>query len=63
MIDANEVFQEMCQKYEAAVNANDSKAYSQLFAPDAIRIPPGSELLSHRNSSTRKKLDGMYEKY
>ena len=43
MIDANEVFQEMCDKYEAAVNANDSAAYRQLFAPGAIRIPPGSE--------------------
>lgn len=43
MIDANEVFQEMCEKYEAAVNANDSAAYRQLFAPDAIRIPPQSE--------------------
>jgi ketosteroid isomerase-like protein len=43
MIDANEVLQEMCEKYEAAVNANDSAAYRQLFASDAIRIPPQSE--------------------
>lgn len=43
MIDANEVFQKMCKKYEAAVNANDSAAYRQLFAPDAIRIPPQSK--------------------
>jgi uncharacterized protein (TIGR02246 family) len=43
MIDANEVLKAMCEKYEAAVNANDSAAYHQLFAPDAIRIPPGSE--------------------
>ena len=43
MIDANEVLKTMCDKYQAAVNANDSAAYRQLFAPDAIRIPPGSE--------------------
>ncbi|MGF1589212.1 MAG: YybH family protein [Pleurocapsa sp.] len=43
MIDANEVLKVMCEKYQAAVNANDSTAYRQLFAPDAIRIPPGSE--------------------
>jgi uncharacterized protein (TIGR02246 family) len=33
----------MCQRYASAVNANDSVAYSELFAPDAIRMPPGSE--------------------
>ena len=44
MIDANEVFQTICDKYQAAVNANDSEAYRKLFAPNAIRIPPGSEL-------------------
>ncbi|MGH8000145.1 MAG: YybH family protein [Brasilonema sp.] len=43
MIDANQVLKTMCQKYQAAVNANDSTAYRQLFAADAIRIPPGSE--------------------
>lgn len=43
MINANEVLKEMCQKYQAAVNANDSVAYRKLFAPDAIRIPPQSE--------------------
>jgi ketosteroid isomerase-like protein len=44
MIDANEVLKTMCEKYQAAVNANDSKAYRKLFAADAIRIPPGAEL-------------------
>lgn len=44
MIDANEVFKAMCEKYQAAVSANDSAAYQKLFATDAIRIPPGSEL-------------------
>lgn len=43
MIDANEILKQMCEKYQAAVNANDSEAYRQLFAADAIRIPPGSE--------------------
>jgi ketosteroid isomerase-like protein len=43
MIDANQVFKAMCEKYQAAVSANDSTAYRKLFAADAIRIPPGSE--------------------
>lgn len=43
MIDANEVLKAMCEKYQPAVSANDSAAYGKLFAPDAIRIPPGSE--------------------
>lgn len=42
MIDANEVLNLMCEKYQAAVSANDSVAYGKLFAPDAIRIPPGA---------------------
>lgn len=42
MIDANEVLKTLCDKYAAAVSANDSAAYRQLFAPDAIRIPPKS---------------------
>jgi ketosteroid isomerase-like protein len=43
MINANEVLKAMCEKYQAAVSANDSTAYRKLFAADAIRIPPGSE--------------------
>ena len=43
MIDANKVFAAMCEKYQAAVSANDSVAYRQLFATDAIRIPPKAE--------------------
>ena len=42
MINANEVLKAMCEKYQTAVSANDSAAYRQLFAPDAIRMPPGS---------------------
>ena len=43
MIDANEIVKSMCERYSAAVSANDSIAYGKLFAADAIRIPPGSE--------------------
>ncbi len=43
MIDANEVLKIMCEKYSAAVSANDSVAYGNLFAADSIRVPPGSE--------------------
>jgi ketosteroid isomerase-like protein len=43
MIDANEIVKAMCEKYSAAVSANDSVAYGKLFAADAIRIPPGSD--------------------
>jgi ketosteroid isomerase-like protein len=43
MINADEIFKAMCERYQAAVSANDSIAYRKLFAPDAIRIPPGSE--------------------
>ena len=43
MTDAKKIFQEMCDKYQDAVNANDSQAYGKLFAADAIRIPPGSK--------------------
>ena len=43
MIDANEVLKAMCEKYQAAVCANDSAAYRKLFATDAILLPPGSE--------------------
>ena len=43
MIDAMEVVETMCERYQAAVTNNDSQAYRKLFAEDAIRIPPGSE--------------------
>ena len=32
----------MCDAYEQAVNAGDAAAYAQLFAPEAIRVPPGA---------------------
>lgn len=43
MTDAKEVVKTMCEKYQAAVSANDSVAYGKLFAKDAIRIPPKSK--------------------
>jgi ketosteroid isomerase-like protein len=43
MIDAMEVVETMCERYQTAVSNNDSGAYRKLFAEDAIRIPPGSE--------------------
>ena len=44
MTDAMDVVKEMCARYQAAVSGNDSQAYGALFANDAIRVPPGSEL-------------------
>lgn len=44
MASAYETVRSMCDAYARAVNASDSEAYGRLFAPDAIRIPPGSEL-------------------
>ena len=41
MSSPEEVVRSMCGAYEAAVNANDSAAYGQLFIADAIRMPPG----------------------
>jgi uncharacterized protein (TIGR02246 family) len=41
---AHDVVKAMCDAYAHAVNAGDSTAYGQLFTPDAVRIPPGSEL-------------------
>jgi uncharacterized protein (TIGR02246 family) len=43
MIDAMEIVETMCERYQAAVSANDSVAYGKLFCADAIRVPPGSE--------------------
>ena len=38
-----DIVKEMCERYQAAVNANDSSVYKKLFTADAIRVPPGSE--------------------
>jgi uncharacterized protein (TIGR02246 family) len=42
--NAYEVVKSMCDRYASAVNTSDSEAYGRLFAQDAIRIPPGSEV-------------------
>jgi ketosteroid isomerase-like protein len=38
---AQDVVTQMCRRYSEAVNASDAKAYSGLFADDAIWMPPG----------------------
>jgi ketosteroid isomerase-like protein len=43
MTDPMEIVESMCERYQSAVSANDSSAYSQLFSTDAIRVPPGAE--------------------
>ena len=43
MIDAMEVVETMCERYQTAVSANDSEAYGRLFCVDAVRVPPGGE--------------------
>src|SRR5688572_9545994 len=50
----------MCDAYAAAVNASDASAYAKLFAPDAIRIPPGSEL-EHGPEEIRKGEQAGYD--
>ena len=42
-VSTEEVVRAMCEAYAAAVNANDSLAYSRLFTAEAVRMPPGSE--------------------
>ena len=39
---ASAVLGEMCARYSGAVNASDAGSYSQLFATDAIWMPPGA---------------------
>lgn len=43
MSDATKIVESMCERYQAAVSANDSAAYGKLFCADAIRVPPGAE--------------------
>lgn len=44
MSEADEVLKAMSGAYANAVNAGDSRTYATLFAPDAIRMPPGADL-------------------
>ena len=57
---AFEVVRSMCDSYAAAVNAGDSEAYGNLFTPDAIRVPPGSEL-EHGPEEIRKGEQASYD--
>lgn len=50
----------MCDAYEQAVNAGDSAAYAQLFAPDAVRVPPGA-LPEHGPDAIRRGEQADYD--
>ncbi len=49
------VMQAVMDRYARAVNASDSKAYADLFTPDAIRVPPGSEPENGREAIARRE--------
>jgi uncharacterized protein (TIGR02246 family) len=44
MSEADEVLKAMSNAYASAVNAGDATKYAMVFAPDAIRMPPGADL-------------------
>ena len=60
MIDPIEIVEIMCERYQAAVSANDSVAYSNLFCTDAIRMPPGAEL-EHGRDEIAQSEQGDYD--
>lgn len=41
MNNPTEIVASICHLYQTAVSANDSAAYGRLFAPNAVRLPPG----------------------
>ncbi|MGV9868632.1 YybH family protein [Rhodococcus koreensis] len=43
-MSAETVLQDMWNRYEGAVNANDAELYGRLFTPEAIRMVPGYPL-------------------
>lgn len=43
MTNPMEIIATISQRYQTAVSANDSAAYGKLFAPDAVRLPPGGK--------------------
>lgn len=55
MIDPMEIVEMMCERYQAAVSANDSVAYGNLFCTDAIRMPPGAEPEHGRDEIARSE--------
>lgn len=60
MNSAHEVVKAMCEAYAGAVNASDSARYAALFTPDAIRIPPGSDL-EHGPEQIREGEQASYD--
>jgi uncharacterized protein (TIGR02246 family) len=60
VVNAYDVVKSVCDAYERAVNASDSTAYGKLFTPDAIRIPPGSEL-EHGPEEIAKGEQALYD--
>jgi uncharacterized protein (TIGR02246 family) len=54
------VVRAMCDAYEQAVNAGDSAAYAQLFAPEAVRVPPGT-LPEHGPDAIRRGEQADYD--
>ena len=58
---SQDVVNEMCSKYSAAVNASDADTYSRLFENDAIWMPPGAP--TRIGASDIKRAEGAdYEK-
>ncbi len=58
--EADDVLQAMSAAYASAVNAGDSRKYATLFAPDAIRMPPGADL-EHGPEEIRKAEQADYD--
>jgi hypothetical protein len=53
MINAQEVLKTMCEKYQAAVSANDSVAYGRLFAVSMVATCGMSDKLSAAGNGQR----------
>ena len=60
MTNPMKVVETHCNSYQTAVTNNDSNAYGNLFAEDAIRIPPGSEP-EHGPDEIRQGEQGDYD--
>jgi uncharacterized protein (TIGR02246 family) len=58
--EADEVLKTRSDSYAGAVNAGDSATYATLFAPDAIRMPPGADL-EHGPDEIRKAEQADYD--
>jgi uncharacterized protein (TIGR02246 family) len=58
---AEAVVEALCRSYASAVNASDSAAYSELFATDAVRMPPGREV-EHGREQIRNGEQADYDR-